>query len=125
MALIRKAYQIRNYGKSWINVEPTGLIRISKRLALSMNISIKDSVAFYQDDKNSLEWYIAKEEAGLTVNQSGSCFKVHSTVIANEILISIGAIEKKVKIMVSVVKDTNKMFAIITSSATDLRGNKI
>lgn len=124
MALIRKTHQARNYGKSWINVSTNGRIVISTRVALSLNLSKGDFIAFYQDDVRKKDWYIAKEKEGILVSGNGNVLKVSSVAIATDILNSISC-NKEVKIKVSTAVNENGMFAILTESAVDMRGNKI
>lgn len=125
MTLIRKAHAARRYGHSWINVGSEGLIRLSHRLVMALDVKHGDYVAFYQDDIKIKEWYIKKEDDGLRINMANkSYFKVNSKIVAQDILGSIGA-RHNVKIKVSTVMSDNGMFAIITNSAVDMKGNKI
>lgn len=124
MSLIRKTHQARNYGKSWINVSTNGRIVISTRLALSLNLSKGDFVAFYQDDFRKKDWFIAKEPQGILVSGNGNILKISSVSIATDILNSIPT-NKEVKIKVATAINENGMFAILTDSAVDMRGNKI
>lgn len=125
MTLIRKAHAARRYGHSWINVGSEGLIRLSHRLVMALDVKQGDFIAFYQDDIRTKDWYLRKEEDGLKINMANkSYFKVNSKVVAQDILGSIGAMHN-VKIKVSTVRNENGMFAILTDSAVDMKGNKI
>lgn len=125
MTLIRKAHAARRYGHSWINVGSEGLIRLSHRLVMALDVKHGDFIAFYQDDFRTKDWYLRKEEDGLKINMANkSYFKVNSKVVAQDILRSIGATHN-VKIKVSTVRNGNGMFAILTDSAVDMKGNKI
>lgn len=125
MTLIRKAHAARRYGHSWINVGSEGLIRLSHRLVMALDVKHGDFIAFYQDDIKTKDWYLRKEEDGLKINMANkSYFKVNSKVVAQDILRSIGAMHN-VKIKVSTVRNGNGMFAILTDSAVDMKGNKI
>lgn len=125
MTLIRKAHTARRYGHSWINVGSTGLIRLSQRLVMALDVKHGDYVAFYQDDIRTKDWFIKKEDDGLRINMANkSYFKVNSKVVAEDILGSIGATHN-VKIKVSTARHDNGMFAVLTGSAVDMKGNKI
>lgn len=125
MALIRKAHSVRKYGYSWINVHKGGVITISQRLALALDIKHGDCVAFYQDDIRPKIWFVRKEYEGLRINKGNrSCFKINSSSVASDLLHSLDA-KKTVKIKVSTARQENGMFEIITMSAEDMQGNKL
>lgn len=125
MTLIRKAHSARRYGHSWINVGSEGLIRLSHRLVIALGVQHGDFISFYQDSIRTKDWFVRKEDDGLRINMANKTyFKVNSKIVAQDILGSIGAMHN-VKIKVSTVRNENGMFAILTDSAVDMKGNKI
>lgn len=121
MKLVKIIPERTHNGKSSININISGVMRLSGTSVEILKLKTKDTVTFYNDKDNPKDWYIKphEKEGGVTLRNStkGSmALLANNASIAKKILDSI-SLTKSAHMIVATKANLEGCYAIITRSA--------